>query len=349
MVRARIARLAVVALLGVAMLTVVGCQEKVAEVTSAWPIAEAERTVAEPPVPLRWPYTGKDAPSEKDIHRRPLSVKIENSPSARPQVGLNSADVVYETITEGGITRFNAVFHSKVPKTLGPVRSARLSDMWIVPQYDGLFFFSGTSPSVSRAVRRQDLPDLSQDAGISYPYWRSRERSAPHNLMLDTSKAYKEAKKRKYRTTADLQSFQFDRRKVEATPTVASIAIPFSQANSVKWKYDEDSNTYKRWNNGAVHRDQATGKQISADNVVVLWVKYTAAAHDMVGSTTYDVTLGGEGRATVFRNGQRYNATWVATRDNPPRFKDKEGRPVRLNVGRTWYQVIPLDGKVTMK
>ncbi len=80
-----------------------------------------------------------------------------------------------------------------------------------------------------------------------------------------------------------------------------------------------------------------------------MWVKYKVAARDMVGSVTYDVTLGGKGRATVFRNGQRYDGTWQANRDAPPRFVDKEGKPIKLSTGRTWFQVIPLDGKITMK
>jgi hypothetical protein len=300
-------------------------------------------------VPPRWPFTGKDAPSTEAVEKRPLSIKIENSPSARPQIGLNSADVVYETITEGGITRFNCIFHSKLPKTVGPVRSARLSDMWIVPQYDGLFFFSGTSDSVSRAVRKYKLPDLSQDAGVSYPYWRASDRSAPHNLMLDTSKAYKEAKKRDFRMTTEVSGLQFDRLPAETTPTVTTIKIPFSQANSVRWEFDEDSDDYKRWNNGAVHRDRASGKQVNPRNVVVMWAKYTAATRDMVGSTTYDIDLGGSGKAAVFRNGQRYNCTWKADRDNVPRFVDEDGQPVKLAVGRTWFQVVPTDAKISAK
>jgi len=349
MARARIATLTVVALVFGALVLVSGCRQQSVEISSPWPVATVERVIAEPPVPPRWPYTGKDAPSEKDVERRPLSIKIENSPSARPQLGLNSADVVYETITEGGITRFNCIFHSKVPKTVGPVRSARLSDMWIVPQYDGLFFFSGTSNSVQRAVNKYNLPDLSQDAGVSYPYWRARDRYAPHNLMLDTKKAYVEAKRRDLRVKADVTPLQFDRRATEATPTITKIAIPFSQANKVRWKYDPEKQVYRRWNNGAVHRDKATGNQVTADNVVVMWVKYKVAARDMVGSVTYDVTLGGDGRATVFRNGQRYDGTWEADRDAPPRFKDKEGKPIKLSTGRTWFQVIPLDGKITME
>jgi hypothetical protein len=221
--------------------------------------------------------------------------------------------------------------------------------MWIVPQYDGLFFFSGMSNSVQRALKTKKLPNLSQDAGVSYPYWRATDRRAPHNLMLDTAKAYKEAKKRDFRTTADVTAMKFDRRNSDATPTVTSISIPFSQANKVKWEYDEDTHTYKRFNDGAVHRDAASGKQVSADNIVVMWAKYTAAARDMVGSTTYNINLGGEGRVTVFRNGQRYDGVWFANREAPPKFKDKNGRPIKLSVGRTWFQVVPLDGKVTMK
>ncbi len=349
MPRVRMVTAILVALLVAATVLVAGCQRESVELTSAWPIAVAERVVPEPPVPPRWPYTGKDASSEKATKRRPLSVKIENSPAARPQLGLNSADLVYETITEGGITRFNSIFHSKVPKTLGPVRSARLSDMWIVPQYDGLFFFSGTSSSVQRAVNRNKLPDLSQDAGVSYPYWRATDRYAPHNLMLDTAKAYEEAKRRKFRVTADTTPLQFDRRSTEATPTITKIVVPFSQANTVRWKYDPKKRVYRRWNNGAIHRDRATGNQITANNVVVMWVKYKQASRDMVGSVTYDVTLGGKGRVTVFRNGQRYDGTWQADRDSPPRFTDKSGKPIKLSTGRTWFQVIPLDGKITME
>ena len=349
MPRVRLATSVLVVLLIGATMLVAGCQEESVELTSAWPIAVAERVVAEPPVPPRWPYTGKDAPSEKAPKRRPLSIKIENSPAARPQLGLNSADLVYETITEGGITRFNTIFHSKLPKTVGPVRSARLSDMWVVPQYDGLFFFSGASSSVTRAVRQYKLPDLSQDVGVSYPYWRATDRYAPHNLMLDTGKAYEEAKKRKFRLTADVTPFQFDRRSSAATPTITKIVVPFSQANTVRWRYDPKKQVYRRWNNGAIHRDRATGNQVTADNVVVMWVKYKQANRDMVGSVTYDVTLGGKGRATVFRNGQRYDGTWKADRDSPPRFTDKNGKPIRLSEGRTWFQVIPLDGKITME
>lgn len=343
------ARGALAIVLVLVALSVAGCGKVPAKLSSAWPFAEKERVVPKPQEPQRWPYTGLDAAEGSDVSRRPLSVKIENSPQSRPQINLTSADVVYESITEGGITRFNAIFHSRIPNEIGPVRSARLSDLWIVPQYDGLFFFSGASTSVNAAVRKAKLPNLSEDAGVSRPYSRSKKRSAPHNLILDPQKGYAEAESRGMATTATVTPLQFDKRSSEATPTTLKVTVPFSPANTVRWEYDAETGRYLRWNNGQAHMDAGTGKQIDADNVVVMWAKYTAQSHDKVGSTTFDVVLGGEGRVTVFKNGQRFDGTWTADRNSPPRFKDADGKPIKLKPGRTWFQVIKLDGTLVME
>lgn len=326
-----------------------GCAKKTAKVSSAWPEARGEREVAQPPAKAVWPYTGLEAPSAEAVTKRPLSIKVENSPAARPQFGLNSADVVNETITEGGITRFNCVFHSVLPKTIGPVRSARLSDLWLVPQYDGLFFFSGAHANVENAVNRADIDNLSQDAGVSYPYSRSSRRNAPHNLMLDTRKAYEEAKKRKKPLTARLESLQFSKRSRAASAPVSQVDVPFSQANDALWKWDPGTGRFLRWTNGKAHRDGTTGDQISADNVVVMWAKYTEADRDMIGSVTYDVNLGATGRVSVFRDGGRIDGTWKGTRNAPPRFVDSAGAAIKLAPGRTWFQIVPSDTKITMR
>ena len=328
-----------------------GCRPQAKPVvTSTWPVATAEAKVPKPPEAPRWPLTGQAAPDDSAVLRRPLSIKIENSPEARPQTGLNSADVVYETVTEGGITRFNCIFQSEVPRVVGPVRSARLSDLWIVPQYQGLFFFSGASTSVTGALRKSRLPNLSQDAGIAAPYSRSSSRRAPHNLYLDTKKAYAEAVKRKMPTTVTQPSaLKFGRSAADTTPTITSVRIPFSDANVATWKYDERSNLYLRETNGVLHADAATGKQVAARNVVVVWARYDPVSHDKVGSTTYDVALGGSGRVSVFRDGQRFDGTWEATRDTPPRFKRSDGTPIKLAAGNTWFQVVSLKTSIAMK
>jgi hypothetical protein len=343
-----LATLAVVICL--ATLPVTGClPSRPAEVTSAWPIADSERVVPRPPEPSIWPLSGLIAPDIEAIALRPLSVKIENLLAARPQTGLNSADVVYESVAEGGITRFNAIFQSRMPKTVGPVRSARLSDMWIVPQYHALFVFSGASAQVNGAVRAAKLPNLSQDAGVSAPYTRLTSRLAPHNLYLDTRKAYTEAAKRGMAVTEDVPRLQFSRHVAAEASTITVVSIPFSDANKVTWTYAEDAKQYLRVNDGKKHLDAATNKQIAATNVVVLWARHSASSRDKLGSTTYDINLGGTGRVSVFRDGRRLDGTWTADNTAPPRFTAADGTPIKLAPGTTWFQVVPLNVNITMK
>jgi hypothetical protein len=348
---ARLSRMVATTLLVfAAALLSAGCLPKgPAEVTSAWPIANSERIVPRPPEPVLWPLTGLVAPDPAAIALRPLSIKIENSAASRPQTGLGSADIVYETVAEGGITRFNTIFQSRIPKTVGPVRSARLSDIWVVPQYHALFVFSGASRQVNAAVKSAGLPNLSEDAGVSAPYSRSRARSAPHNLYVDTKKAYAEAARRKMDITADVPKLQFSPRVAAEATTITVVSIPFSDANRVVWTYKPSSAKYYRVNDGKKAIDAADNKQIGASNVVVMWARYTAASRDKVGSTTYDIDLGGSGRASVFRNGKRLDGTWTADNTSPPKFTEADGTPIKLAPGNTWFQVIPLSVSISMK
>lgn len=348
--RARLMTMGAIAATAIAAaaLLLAGCSKAPVSVTSAWPVAEKERVVSQPAAPLRWPYTGLESSDQAALQRRPLSVKIENSPASRPQFNISSADVVYETITEGGITRFNAIYHSAIPDRIGPIRSARLADLAIVPQYDALFAFSGASSSTNSKIRAARLSNLSEDAGVSRPYSRSSQRKAPHNLMLDPAAAYAEAAARSMQTTASVQPLQFGQAQ-ESTPSISAVTIPFSRANTVRWDFDSATGRYLRSNNGAKHMDAATGKQLDADNVVVMWAKYSPVSRDKTGSTTYDIALVGEGRVTILRDGKRFDGTWSAQAASPPRFKDSEGRALKLKPGRTWIQVIELNGSLLMQ
>lgn len=353
MLRVHTRRILLIGLALTAALGLFGCKSETPNntITSAWPKADAERVVEEPPTPQRWPFTGREVAAEEaeNLTRRPMSVKIENSGAARPQTGLNSADVVYETIAEGGITRFNAIFHSKVPKTLGPVRSARLSDQWVVSQYDGMLFFSGRSASVGSVLSKRKIPVL-EHGRVPRAYHRVSSRSAPHNLMLDTAKGFEEAEKKNHRMTSEAKPLEFDFTGSEVTtPNAEVINIPFSNYNKVKWEWDADAGRFLRWNSGNVHKDAASGNQVSAQNVVVLWADYKEARRDKVGSVTWDINLGGEGKVSVFKNGARFDGTWTADRTTPPTFKDADGNPIRLSVGRTWFQVVPKDVKISVK
>jgi hypothetical protein len=327
-----------------------GCRaQEQPKLVSAWPKAFAERTVPKPPTPPRWPLTGVNAPSAAATKRRVMSVKIENSPQSRPQTGLQSADVVYEEVTEGGITRFNALFQSRLPKVVGPVRSARLADLWIVPQYKALLFFSGANTAVNTLINRAGIPNLSEDAGVSYPYYRATDRYAPHNLYLYTAKGYVEAKQRGYAITGPPKPLEHLRRSGEGTVTVKSIYVPFSPANNVVWTYEPASKSYRRTNNGQPHVDRDTNRQIRAKNVVVLWARHVPKGTSKWGSQMYDIVLGGSGRAVVFRDGQQFPGTWTASKNAPPRFKDPSGKPIQLERGNTWIQVLMPSTNITVK
>lgn len=339
---------AIVAVLACAAAVAGGCTTPRAAVTSPWPVANAERIVPMPAGFAKWPLTGVSAGGSSDIDRRPLSVKVENSVAARPQSGLSQADVVYETLVEGGITRFNCIFQSDVPVTVGPVRSARPSDLSIVSQYDAIFLFSGASHAVGAAVRKAGLPALSPDFGIAAPFTRVRDKAAPHNLYVSTARAYADAEKRGIPTTADVPRLQFGSAPDTTTP-IASVTIPFSSASVVRWAYDSGSGSYERYDAGRAQVDAGNGERVSAKNVVVIWVKYDPVGYDAHGAPTYDVELSGRGRASVFRDGQRYDGSWVAAKDSPPRFQAEDGTPIRLAPGNTWMQVVPLSTVVTMR
>ncbi|MBA4370158.1 MAG: hypothetical protein C0418_01080 [Coriobacteriaceae bacterium] len=334
--------------LSIALVAVVGCRAP-AEVTSPWPKTDAERVVPKPAEPSRWPLTGLDAPSDAAVSRRVVSVKVENAPEARPQTALQFADVVYESLVEGGITRFNAVYHSQSPPLIGPVRSARISDTHIVPQYHALFVFSGSSSSVGAKIRKAGIENLSEDAGITKCYTRVTFKSAPHNLFVNIEKARQVAKSKGWPTTQKLRPFAFERRSRPGTFTVTRITVPFSPANKVVWMYDAKARTYKRVNNGKPHMDAATEKQLEARNVVVLWAKtHATGSRDAAGTTTLDINLTGSGRATLFRGGQRFDCTWAAN-GSPPVLKAEDGSTVRLAQGNTWFQVVPTNINIAMQ
>jgi hypothetical protein len=332
-----------------ALLFATGCEAGNA-VVSAWPLATSERAVPRPPAPPRWPLTGLEAGNVDETLVRVVSVKIENSPPARPQSGLDLADVVYETITEGGVTRFNALFHSAAPKSAGPVRSARWSDTYIVPQYLALFSHCGGKTSLQKELRNKRYSDMDQFFNPA-PYVRASDRSAPHNLYVDVGKLREDAiAKRGYAATAQIRGFEFDRSEKLTTPTVTLLTVPFNPDNKVSWSFDAASKKYLRSINGKPHKDRVSDRQYSARNVVVLWARTLPRPEkDVAGTPVVEIVLTGNGQAAVFRDGQRLDGRWETQGDAPPVFKTGDGKAIKLAPGVTWFQVIASDQDVTTR
>jgi hypothetical protein len=313
------------------------CEKSVPETETS------ESAAAIPPPPQEsWilPFTGEETGDPYILKTRPISVKIENSDAARPQMGINFADIVYETEVEGGITRFNCLFHSRLPEEIGPVRSARLSDLWIVPQYQGLFFYSGSNQEVAGKIRRSDIDDLSHSRAEEV-YHRVKFRDAPHNLYLDLRAAYDAAEADRISIRTDgLPTLYYGETAVAPTSTSSAVTVTFSYAAKVRWEWDEARGVYLRSQNGKIHTEAITDEQVYSTNIVLIYADYPrASTPDPAGSPTYDTVLGGTGKAVVMKDGVVYDCTWSADADTPPVFLDEGGQQIGLNPGRTWILV----------
>ncbi len=324
-----------------------GDEETSPEVTSAWPTAVMERIIPQPPEPVRWPLTGLEASSAEEVAgTRIVAVKIENSPAARPQTNLDRADVVYEALTEGGITRFNAFYHSDTPDEIGPVRSARPSDVLLVPQYAALFANSGANQAVLGRMRSAGIENMDHGS-TGAAYWRVRGRAAPHNLAVDIARVREAAAARGYSAAQRLDGLAFAP-SVDpdlAAPPTTDINIPFSPQNRVEWSYSAEENAYLRTNNGQRHADRVSGEQYRARNVVVMWTQTSGGGP----GGTLEISLVGSNRVSIFRDGVRIDGTWEAEADKPPVFRDAEGRIVRLAPGQTWFQVVPTNVDIIVR
>jgi hypothetical protein len=309
-----------------------------------------QATTAPEPTSWSFPLTGLETQDKEATLHRTFSVKIENSPDARPQTGISSADVVYETVTEGGITRLNCLFQSNIPPELGPVRSARLSDLFIVPQYDALLFFSGANPYIEDQIASAGLDNMSHSAASSL-YYRVDYREMPHNLYVNLADAYTLASEKGFATTVETpQGLAFANATNSATrpeqttlPDALNITVPFSPSYIAEWSWDETSGTYLRSMDDA-SIDAATDEQIATTNLVVLWASYVTSQDNL----TFYVDLGETGPAAIFIDGKRIDGTWEGSKTAPPHFKDKNGNPILLAPGKTWFQVLDVSLDVTV-
>jgi len=297
----------------------------------------------EPEIPPVWPLTGLVADNVEETLRRTLSVKIDNHPQSGSKVGINEADVVFETLAEGGITRFNAIYQSEVPDTVMPVRSARESDVVLVPQFgDALFFYSGSSASVRNSIRSAGIADMEHGVIGSDLYRRSTDRRAPHNLMVELAKAYEVARTRGFdiATPEPIKGFSFQNEHDEeaSAPTggtgATQVTIPFSPHANTAWDWDAENELWMRTQGGSAQYSEED-RQISANTVIVMWAQHSPASQ---GTYAIDLVSGGE--ASIFMEGTRFDGRWEGSVDAPPVFKDALGNEMFLTPGRIWISVV---------
>jgi hypothetical protein len=282
-------------------------------------------------------FTKTEAESWKG--KVPLAVMIENLVSVRPQSGLSKAEVVYEALAEGGITRFMAIFLANNAE-LGPIRSARAYYLDWLSEYGAGYAHWGGSPEAMDLIRAYQVKDLDQFSLGAPTYWRVRDREAPHNGYTNTEKLWEAAGKKGYNSLANFDSWKFKKDATDSARLASTIKIKFtgSAPYEVVWKYDSEKNSYLRENGGQAHLDKTNEEQLSAKNVIVQSV--TANTYDNYGRLRMDTI--GEGELKVFRDGSLIEGTWKKlSREGRTKFYDKEGKEIELNRGQIWIEIIP--------
>ncbi len=271
-------------------------------------------------------------------------MKIENPREVRPQTGLDAADVVWEQVVEGGVTRFVAVFHSAIPAEVGPIRSVRPMDPAITAPLRGVIAFSGGQPGFVRALADAGLQVVSHDAGDA-GFYRTSGRSAPHNVFGDPERFLGQADAG--HAAPPGPQFRFARRPDLATATLAgtpvgSVQITMSSYSQPGWTWDAATGTWLRTESGRP-ATAASGAQLRAANVVVLRVDLVdSGTTDPAGTPVPETRLVGTGAATVATGGRTIEVTWSKESvDAPLALVAADGQPVSLAPGTTWVELVP--------
>jgi len=322
-----------------------------AAATTAPPTTAATTTTAPPPVQ---PLTGLPHQGDPALLARPaLVVKIDNADGegrARPQAGLNQADIVYEERVEGSVTRLAAVFHSQDVDPVGPIRSFRSTDLHIVANLNRpLLAWSGANPTFAAMARNGPLIDVGFDAATD-AYRRERSRRAPHNLMASTL-ALRAHTPEGSTPPAPLFSY----RDVGVAPVggrpVSDVRINYGGgggAAPVNYRLDAATGTWLRFQRDTPHVDEA-GVQVQVENVVIMHVDYTSTGVvDSGGNPVPEAQLIGEGLLWVLTGGVLVEGRWSRPSEEAlATLTDAAGAAIALAPGRTWV-ALPEEGGATV-
>ena len=286
------------------------------------------------------PFTGRPLGDDDLLNTRAIVAKIDNDEKAWPQDGLDEADIVYEIAIENKLTRFLAVFHSTSPEVVGPVRSARSSDIdLLAPLGNPLFAYSGSNDIVGQEVRGGEGAGLLVIASfdeVTAAYEDVGERPRPHHRMLFPDRLVEDRLTNAEATVRPVFRYNADGESTKGSPN-PGMRFVTNERTPVTYTWDDDMSGWKRYQ-GLVPHLAGSGNQIAPANVVALEIDYTISAAD---AASPQAITSGTGRAIVFTDGGRVEGIW--RRDNPRNgfdILDLAGDPVRLAAGQTFVQLM---------
>ncbi|MBD8079491.1 DUF3048 domain-containing protein [Cellulosimicrobium arenosum] len=298
----------------------------------------------DPDLPLVWPLTGVRA---DEVAQRPaLAVKIENAPQARPQTGLEQADVVWEEVVEGGITRFLAVYHSQEPALVGPVRSVRPTDPQLVAPLHGVLAYTGGQAPFITEVGAAGVQSVIMDAGDG-GFEKTPRRRAPHNVYGRLADFWAQADDD--RTSPPPAPLVFAREPGRGTATTTGADAPalvaaLTFASTARWDWSGEEGAYLR-SEGDTPAVSADGVRLGAENVVLVRVPMVNTSFkDPAGVPVPETRVVGSGDGVLASGGKQVAVTWAKDDvDAPLVLTGPDDEPVALEPGRTWIELVPED------
>ncbi len=317
-------------------LLLTGCSDP-----EAPPVAQARPSPTPQPPPV-CPLTGEDPPTPAALERPAVAVKIENSPQARPQSGLVDADVVFEEIVEGGITRFLALYHCDDTRKAGPVRSARFDDPKIAAPFTRVIAFSGGNSFVEKELDERNMVSLTELNGGDVFYRVPPGSLDVHSLFVDVRKLRNEAQDRVKRDLLPPTSeiFRFGEPPASARKA-RKLTINFHSSNAIEYRYRRG--VWKRFESGQPFR-AAEGGVIAPANVLVMKVRVDNSRKlvDVAGNASPDILLKGKGKALMFRDGKVIRGTWdIREEGGVFVLTTKDGEAFTFARGTTWIELVP--------
>ncbi|KJS22929.1 MAG: hypothetical protein VR72_03270 [Clostridiaceae bacterium BRH_c20a] len=302
---------------------------------------EVEPEVELPSLPITEEVSEEDENWLELPRKRNLVVVIDNDLNARPQSGLNEADLVFELPIEGGTTRFMAVFSRYEPELIGPIRSARDYNIDISKEYDPIFVHAGGSPQAF--AKFGEIGNLNGlEGGVDRAFWRINEREAPYNLYSDANTLRRVALQEGFRENGQIFDFKYLSSKEEFKGNISNkISISYQHSDfRAEYLYDDNTKRYLRFTGGVTHWLN-TGEQLTAKNVIIQMIN--ARVIDDEGRL--ELTLNGTGKAVFFSEGQVIQGIWEK-KAGVTKYYQSEGEEVALKEGNTWISVVPVNVNV---
>ena len=284
---------------------------------------------------------------------RPIAVMIDNHSGAWPQANLDKAYMVYEIIVEGGETRLMALFKGQNLDKIGPVRSSRHYFLDYALENDAIYVHHGWSPQAQSDITTLGVNNINGIQESSLNFWRVKDKSAPHNLFTSTESILKIADIKGYSKTSNKKSvLNYVSNEVEM-PTTAisatSVTIPHSNLQTVKYEYDEQSKTYKRYARNKLQTDYITGEPVTTKNIIITMCRnYTL--EDKENKGRQGLKNIGTFKGYYITDGKAIEIQCTKNaRNEQTVYKDLNGKDIEVNDGNTFVNICPTDAKLVIE